>query len=130
MESGRPTTTRRPRVRRIPLGRAFSRVLAISAVATVLLVAGLSIQMSLGKDPALGPKLASARAKSAGTSAGGSGSGSSGQSPLQALVGAAEDGSAEGELSADDAVVIVPSTPSAAPTTVAPAPAPVVTSTS
>ncbi|MDX6583334.1 MAG: hypothetical protein QOI10_2518 [Solirubrobacterales bacterium] len=53
--TGRPTT--RPRVRRLPLGVALRWSIGISALATVLVVALLWVQMALGNDPALGPKL-------------------------------------------------------------------------
>jgi hypothetical protein len=43
-------------LRRIALPEALGRVAAISLVIAVLIFAGLTLQMSLGADPALGPK--------------------------------------------------------------------------
>ncbi len=133
-EPGAIRTYRQP-LRRIPLSWAVSRVLAASLVVAVLLIAGLSIQMSLGKDPSLGPKLAAVRGSgSTGTSQGtGGGTDSVQGSPLQALI-TGETG--ESEEGADDDVPLVqstpaaPSTPSVSQVPVAPAPAPVVTATS
>jgi hypothetical protein len=62
-----PPARRRPRVRRIPLRWAFSRAVVASLVAATLLIAGLSLQMSLGSDPGLGPKLAAQRSGSGST---------------------------------------------------------------
>jgi hypothetical protein len=56
-------------VRRIPLSWALSRAIAASLVAAVLLVAALSLQMSLGRDPGLGPKLTALSPGSDGPSA-------------------------------------------------------------
>lgn len=49
--------SRRAAVARLALRTTLVRIVVASAVACVLLMAGLSIQMSLGQDPALGPKL-------------------------------------------------------------------------
>jgi hypothetical protein len=61
------TARRRPRVRRIPLNWALSRTIVASLVAAVLLIGGLSLQMSLGRDPGLGPKLTTLRSSSDGS---------------------------------------------------------------
>jgi predicted anti-sigma-YlaC factor YlaD len=56
------------RVARLPLNVALKWSVAVSVVATVLVVALLWTQMAAGRDPALGPKLAS-RTRSAAAQA-------------------------------------------------------------
>ena len=96
--------SRRPPVARLALRTTLARIVAASAVAFVLLMAGLSIQMSLGKDPALGPKLQGHR--SGGSQASAASAPASPPSPAQ------------------------PVQSTIAPPPPAPAPAPVVTSVS
>lgn len=46
------------RVARLPLRVALKWSIALSVMATVFLIAVLSVRMAQGRDPALGPKLA------------------------------------------------------------------------
>jgi hypothetical protein len=46
----------RPRVARLGLGETLATVATLSAIIVIFLIVALSVQMSLGKDPALGPK--------------------------------------------------------------------------
>jgi hypothetical protein len=59
------TARARPAIRRprLALGTVVGRVLALSLALTVLIAAGLSIQLAAGNDPTLGPKLAAAERK-------------------------------------------------------------------
>ena len=102
-------------VSRLPLSLALKRTIVASVVAFALLMGVLTVQMAIGSDPALGPKLASRGQRSA--------------SDLQSQAVAPVQ---EGEFDDGAAVVTVPVQPStAAPVTQpAPAPAPVQTSTS
>lgn len=105
---------------RIPLRQALGRVIAISFAAVVITFGALSIQMAMGSDPALGPKIAATNAgtdvRSAGTSAGDSQTAST-QAPLASVLRSA----------ADDEVQLQQQTTAPAP---APAPTPVQTTTS
>jgi hypothetical protein len=55
-------------LRRIPLPEALGRVAAISLVIAILIFAGLTLQMSLGGDPALGSKVSAGAASAVGSS--------------------------------------------------------------
>ena len=126
----------RPQVaslRRIPLPEALGRVAAISLVIAVLIFAGLTLQMSLGSDPALGSKVSTATNSAAGASP---------QVTTTASAGGGDDSAISAALAAQaraqaqaQTQVVVP-TQSAAPTpaavapTPSPPPTPVQTSTS
>lgn len=50
-----PARRRRPPVRKLALSTALLRTIAISAVVVALVFGGLTLQMALGRDPAIGP---------------------------------------------------------------------------
>jgi hypothetical protein len=56
MSTKPPTNRTRTRRRLPPLRSTIFRVAAVSGAAFLVLLGGLSIQMAVGRDPALGPK--------------------------------------------------------------------------
>ena len=110
--TGSPTT--RSRVPRLHLSVALKWSIALSALATVLIFTLLWVQMALGNDPALGPKIDRQRrtANAAAT-----------QTAQQTLIPVAPEGYSYGYD--DEGYATVPAAPQPAP-----APAPVQTSTS
>jgi len=110
--TGRPTT--RSRVPRLQLSVALKWSIALSALATVLIFALLWVQMALGNDPALGPKIDRQRRTANATST---------QTAQQTVVPIVPDDYSYSY--GDEGYATVPATPQTAP-----APAPVQTSTS
>ncbi len=112
-------------LRRVPLPEALGRVAAISLVIAVILFAGLTLQMSLGGDPALGSKVSVGAASAAA------------DSRVSTAASSGHDASAiSAALAAQAQTQIIVPTQTAAPTptavapTPSPPPTPVQTSTS
>jgi hypothetical protein len=115
-------------LRRIALPEALGRVAAISLVIAILIFAGLTLQMSLGGDPALGPKVSRQSAPSAGQGSQTT-TASTGSDDTTAITAAlAAQAEAQTQLTAP-AQTSAPA-PTAVPATPSPPPTPVQTSTS
>lgn len=122
---------------RLALRTALARTIAISLIALVVTFGALSVQMALGSDPALGPKIASSNSSSNGSSS--DSSGSAGSNSASSSSSAATSTDSQYPLAAVVGAPTAPPYPTApnysnnsaavAPQTV-PAPAPVQTSTS